>query len=510
MTNLYNRLAACFPDDRAKSFATLVAGRRVSYADVEAVSARYANALVALGVARGDRVAVQVDKNIEMLLLYLGCLRVGAVFLPLNTAYVASELECLLDDAEPALVVCDAKNLGEFERLSAGRYLVRTIGGASPGTLTELARIQSSVFDTIECADDELAAILYTSGTTGRSKGAMLSHGNLASNAITLRDAWRFTSDDVLLHALPIFHTHGLFVATNVVLASGSSMIFLPEFNIDLVMDVFGGATVMMGVPTFYVRLLNDNRFTRDLVSDIRLFISGSAPLPADVHREFKHRTGHDILERYGMTETSINTSNPIDGDRVAGTVGLPLPGISIRITDPQNGAVLPRGEIGMIEISGPNVFRGYWKIPERTKGEFRDNYFISGDLGFIDDRGYISIVGRQKDIIIAGGLNIYPAEVEKAIGDLPLVREVAVIGLPHPDLGEGVAAVIVPAEPGNIDDSAIVAELNGKLARFKQPRAILLMDSLPKNVMGKVQKALLREQFKDTFQGQGSAKMTT
>jgi len=276
------------------------------------------------------------------------------------------------------------------------------------------------------------------------------------------------------------------------------------------VMDVFGGATVMMGVPTFYVRLLNDNRFTRDLVSDIRLFISGSAPLPADVHREFKHRTGHDILERYGMTETSINTSNPIDGDRVAGTVGLPLPGISIRITDPQNGAVLPRGEIGMIEISGPNVFRGYWKIPERTKGEFRDNYFISGDLGFIDDRGYISIVGRQKDIIIAGGLNIYPAEVEKAIGDLPLVREVAVIGLPHPDLGEGVAAVIVPAEPGNIDDSAIVAELNGKLARFKQPRAILLMDSLPKNVMGKVQKALLREQFKDTFQGQGSAKMTT
>ena len=503
MTNLYRRLEACFPDDRNTLFVKLPGGETLSYGEAEAASARYANALGALGVVAGDRVAIQVRKNIEMVLLYLGCLRAGAVLLPLNTAYVACELQYFLDDAEPTLVVCDPADAASIAGLVGDGCTVQTIGGEDGGTLPALARAQSGRFETVACEDDDLAATLYTSGTTGRSKGAMLSHGNLASNALTLRHAWRFTADDVLLHALPIFHTHGLFVATNVVLASGASMIFLPEFQIDAMIEWIGEATVMMGVPTFYTRLLADGRFTRELAAHMRLFISGSAPLPADVHEEFRERTGHAILERYGMTETNMSTSNPYEGDRVAGTVGPPLPGVSVRITDPETGAVLPQGEIGMIEINGPNVFRGYWRMPERTASEFRDGYFISGDLGFIDERGYVSIVGRQKDLIIAGGFNIYPAEVEKAIASLPMVREVAVIGLPHPDLGEGVAAVVVPREPVGADAEALLAGLRGRLARFKQPRAMIFVDSLPKNAMGKVQKAALREQYRDRFQGE-------
>ena len=506
MTNLYSRLEACFPDDSDAVFAWLPGGETLSYVALEAASARYANALGALGVAPGDRVAVQVGKNAEMLLLYLGCLRAGAVLLPLNTAYVACELQYFLDDAEPALVVCDPADAGSIAGLVAGGCAVHTMGGEDGGTLPAFARAQPSSFDTVSRRDDDLAAILYTSGTTGRSKGAMLSHGNLASNAFTLREAWRFTADDVLLHALPIFHTHGLFVATNVVLAAGASMIFVPEFQIDAMIDAIGRATVMMGVPTFYTRLLGDSRFTRELTAHMRLFVSGSAPLPADVHEEFSDRTGHAILERYGMTETNMNTSNPYEGDRVAGTVGPALPGVNIRITDPQSGAVLPQGEIGMIEISGPNVFQGYWRMPERTASEFRDGYFISGDLGFIDARGYVSIVGRQKDLIIAGGFNIYPAEVENVIGNLPAVREVAVIGLPHPDLGEGVAAVVVPRRAEDADAPALLAQLAGRLARFKQPRAVIFVDSLPKNAMGKIQKAALRDQYRDHFQGEANA----
>jgi len=328
----------------------------------------------------------------------------------------------------------------------------------------------------------------------------MLSHGNLASNCFTLRDCWRFTGKDTLLHVLPIFHTHGLFVATNVTLAAGANMIFLPSFDVEAVLAALPRATVMMGVPTFYIRLLNEARFTRDLVTHMRLFVSGSAPLSADIHREFYERTGHAILERYGMTETNMNTTNPYDGERIAGTVGQPLPGVAIRIADPETGRVLQTGEIGVIEIKGANVFKGYWNMPDKTAAEFRDGYFISGDLGFINPEGYVSIVGRAKDLIISGGYNIYPAEVEAALDELAQVRESAVVGVPHPDLGEGVVGVVVPANAGFDDDAALTAGLAEKLARFKQPRRIVFVDELPRNGMGKVQKTVLRDQLANTF----------
>jgi len=501
MSNLYTRLSARFPADRAKPFAALPDGTVVTYADVESASAQYAKAMRDLGVEVGDRVAVQAEKSIAMLMLYLGCLRAGAIFLPLNTAYTAGELDYFIGDAEPALFVCDPAGVDAIRALpNAAGVRVETLDIAGKGTLADRAGTASPEFETIKRSGDDLAAILYTSGTTGRSKGAMLSHGNLASNAFTLRDYWRFSADDVLLHALPIFHTHGLFVATNVVLASGASMIFQPKFDADAVVAALPQATVMMGVPTFYIRLLQHPGFTRDLVSHMRLFVSGSAPLPADIHREFQERTGHAILERYGMTETNMNTSNPYDGERIPGTVGMPLPGVDIRIADPQSGAVLPQGEVGVIEINGPNVFKGYWRMPEKTEAEFRGGYFISGDLGRIDERGYVSIVGREKDLIIAGGYNIYPAEVETAIGELPQVHEVAVIGVPHPDLGEAVVAVVVPRESGYDDAGAITAALADQIARFKQPRRVLFVSELPKNAMGKIQKANLRERYADLF----------
>jgi malonyl-CoA/methylmalonyl-CoA synthetase len=501
MANLYDTLRARFPADRSRPFAFLPDDSRLSYADVESASARFANVLIAAGVRVGDRVAVQTEKSIEMLMLYLGCVRAGAIFLPLNPAYTAGELAYFLADAEPALFVCDPTRLGEAVALSAqGTIRVETLGVAGDGTLNALAAAASPVFETVACAGDDLAAILYTSGTTGRSKGAMLSHANLASNALTLVDYWRFTGDDVLLHALPIFHTHGLFVGTNVTLASGASMIFQPKFDAQDVMAALPRGTAMMGVPTFYIRLLGEPGFGRDLVGHMRLFISGSAPLSADIHSEFAERTGHAILERYGMTETNMNTSNPYDGDRRAGTVGFPLPGVSIRIAAPETGALLPQGEVGVIEIAGPNVFKGYWRMPEKTAEEFRGGHFISGDLGFIDERGYVSIVGRAKDVIIAGGYNIYPAEVEAALDELPQVHESAVIGAPHPDLGEGVVAVIVPRDPGFADGEALIAALADRLARYKRPRKLVIVPELPKNSMGKVQKTVLRERFKDVF----------
>ncbi len=502
MTNLYTRLAAQFPADRERPFARLHDGIVLSYADVEAESARYANALREVGVGIDDRVAVQVEKSIAMLMLYLGCLRAGAIFLPLNPAYTVGELDYFIGDAQPALFVGDPRAVRETGALPAiaGTVRVETLDAAGGGTLAELAQRASPDLETVARGDGDLAAILYTSGTTGRSKGAMLSHGNLASNAFTLRDIWRFTADDVLLHALPVFHTHGLFVATNVTLASGAAMILLPGFETEAVMAALPRSTVMMGVPTFYIRLLGDARFDRELVSHMRLFISGSAPLAPDVHREFEARTGHAILERYGMTETNMNTSNPYDGDRIPGTVGLPLPGVEIRIADSATGRVLPQGEVGVIEIRGPNVFKGYWRLSEKTAAEFRDGFFISGDLGRIDERGYVSIVGREKDLIIAGGYNVYPAEVEDAIGALDAVREVAVIGVPHPDLGEGVVAVIVPREPGFADAQAISDALTDRLARFKQPRRVLFTADLPKNAMGKVQKAELRKRHAALF----------
>ena len=502
MANLYSRLSACFPAVRARPFATTTDGAVTTYADVEHRSAQFANLLASLGVTRGDRVAVQTGKSIDMLMLYLGCLRAGAIFLPLNPAYTAGELDYFMRDAQPALFVCDPAKLDKIRPLAeaAGVARVMTLGASGDGTLAQAAAMCDAAFDTVAVDDDDLAAILYTSGTTGRSKGAMLSHGNLASNCFTLRDIWRFTPDDTLLHALPIFHTHGLFVATNVTLASGSGMIFLPGFDVNEVLDVLPQSTVMMGVPTFYIRLLKEDRFTQDLVAHMRLFISGSAPLSADIHREFSERVGHAVLERYGMTETNMNTSNPYAGDRIPGAVGLPLPGVSIRIADPESGRLLPQGEIGVIEISGPNVFQGYWNMPERTRAEFHDSHFISGVLGYIDPRGYVSIVGRAKDLIISGGYNIYPAEVETALDELAQVRESAVVGVPHPDMGEGVVGVVVPMEAGFTDGAALQAALVDKLARFKQPRRIVFVDELPKNAMGKVQKTVLREQLAGTF----------
>lgn len=505
MSNLYERLSANFPEDRGRPFAYLPDGTIVTYADVDARSARYANALRSLGVTPGDRVAVQTEKSIDMLLLYLGSLRAEAIFLPLNTAYTAAEVAYFLRDAEPALFVCDpgrATASGEIAR-DAGVTRIETLDDRGGGSLAAIADGSSLIFETVDCKGETLAAILYTSGTTGRSKGAMLTHDNLASNCMALRDTWRFTSNDVLLHALPIFHTHGLFVATNVTLAAGSAMILLPRFEIDAVIAAMPRATVMMGVPTFYIRLLDDARLTADLVAPIRLFISGSAPLSADIHRAFFERTGHAILERYGMTETNMNTSNPYDGDRIAGTVGVQLPGISIRIVDPESGAVLPRGDIGMIEIAGPNVFTGYWRMPEKTQAEFHGDYFISGDLGLIDDKGYVSIVGRGKDLIICGGYNVYPAEVETVLDELPQVLESAVIGAPHPDMGEGVVAIVVPKERGFTDEASLTSALASRLARFKQPRRIIFIDELPKNGMGKVQKVVLRDLYRDSFAGQ-------
>lgn len=493
MTNLYARLASRFPESN-RPFAHLPDGGVVSYGEVEARSAGFAHVLRDHGVGIGDRVAVQAEKSIDMLMLYLGCLRAGAVFLPLNPAYTSSELDYFMRDAEPALFACDPAAVDRIAPLAAAAGVPRV---AALAALAGGAAQAPARFDTVERGDQDLAAILYTSGTTGRSKGAMLSHDNLGSNAFMIRDAWHFTRDDVLLHALPIFHTHGLFVATNAILAAGASMIFLPRFDAAEVLRQLPRATTMMGVPTFYIRLLDEPGFTADLARHIRLFVSGSAPLSADIHREFRERTGHAILERYGMTETNMNISNPYDGDRIAGTVGLPLPGVSIRIADPHSGKAMPQGQVGVIEIAGPNVFKGYWRMPEKTAAEFRDGYFISGDLGVVDARGYVSIVGRAKDLIISGGYNVYPAEVEAALDELPEVHESAVIGVPQRDLGEAVVAVVVPRDRTFDDAEAIKAGLVDRLARFKQPRAIVFVDALPKNAMGKVQKAALREQHK-------------
>lgn len=502
MSNLYAALSSKGMTQPDAIFAQLQDGTTISYADVDKMSARFANALRALGVVPGARVAVQAEKSIAFLMLYLGTVRSGAVFLPLNPAYTPSELDHFLQDAEPALLICDPSKMEVLASLAQGLGIphVETLGADGGGSLARLANAAADSFETVDLDVTDIAAILYTSGTTGKSKGAVLTHGNLLSNATTLREVWRFSSDDRLLHALPVFHTHGLFVATNVTLAAGASMIFLPRFEPDAVVDALSKATVMMGVPTFYIRLLADPRLDRTLVANIRLFVSGSAPLSAEVHREFAGRTGHAILERYGMTETNMNTSNPYDGLRVPGSVGPALPGVSIRITNPQSGDELPRGEIGNIEIAGPNVFSGYWRLPEKTAAEFHDGYFISGDLGYIDEDGYIFIVGRAKDLIISGGYNVYPAEVEAALEELQPVREAAVVGVFHPDMGEGVIAVVVPADPQTAHEAPILQALSDTLARFKQPRRIMFVNELPKNAMGKIQKKELRERFSDMF----------
>lgn len=475
-------------------------GGEISYGELFVTSGQIAAVLVASGVKPGDRVAVQVEKSANALMLYLACVRAGAVFLPLNSAYTLAELAYFIEDAEPALIVCDPAGREGIAAIARGAN-VETLDAKGEGSLMALAASMPAVFTNVARSADELAAILYTSGTTGRSKGAMLSHDNLASNALTLVDYWRFTASDVLLHALPIFHTHGLFVGTNVVLMSGASMLFVPKFDADEVMRLMPQATTMMGVPTFYVRLLDHAGLTREATRHMRLFISGSAPLLADTHRDWSARTGHAILERYGMTETNMNTSNPYDGDRVAGTVGLPLPGVAARVVNPETGEGLPPDEIGMIEVKGPNVFKGYWQNPEKTAAEFRaDGFFITGDLGKLDEHGYVHIVGRGKDLIITGGYNVYPKEVESEIDALPGVIESAVIGLAHKDFGEAVTAVVVRAKGAALDEATVVKALEGRLAKFKQPKRVFIVDDLPRNTMGKVQKNVLREQYAGTF----------
>ena len=464
---------------------------------------RTANALVSLGVAPGDRVAVHVIKSRQALALYAACVKSGAVFLPLNTAYTPRELEYFVGDSGAALFVCDPSEEAELRDIAAqtGAQL-KTLGANGEGSLTDLVAAQPAAFTAVARDKDDLAALLYTSGTTGRSKGAMLTHENLLSNARSLVEAWRFTRDDVLLHALPIFHSHGLFVATNVMLLAGGSMIFLPKFDVETVLSRLPEATTMMGVPTFYTRLLDEARFSKDLVAHMRLFISGSAPLLADTHTQFEDRTGHRILERYGMTETSMNTSNPYEGARRAGTVGFPLPGVEAKVCDPETGAELPTGEIGVLWVRGPNVFKGYWQMPEKTREELRDDgFFITGDLSLIDAEGYVHIVGRGKDLIISGGYNIYPKEIELFLDALPNVKESAVIGAPHPDFGERVIAVLVPEDGATIDAAAIQDIARRDLAGFKRPRHIEVVAELPRNTMGKVQKNQLREKFAAAFQ---------
>ena len=477
-------------------------GRSISYGDMLAKSAQLAHALLQAGVEPGDRVAVQVEKSPEAMLLYLASVRAGAVFLPLNTAYTLPELDYFFRDAEPRLVVCDPDRLSGIEpiAISVGATTL-TLGRDGRGSLTYQASRLPSDFHDVARGSDDLAAILYTSGTTGRSKGAMLSHENLASNARVLVDCWRFSADDVLIHALPIFHTHGLFVATNVVLMAGAKMLFETKFDPARILSLLPDATVLMGVPTFYVRLLQQDRLSQDAAKGMRLFISGSAPLLAETHKEWRERTGHAILERYGMTETNMNTSNPYDGERRAGTVGFPLPGVSLRVTDPEHGKPLAQGEIGMIEVKGPNVFAGYWRMPEKTKAEFRgDGFFITGDLGLIDADGYIQIVGRGKDLIISGGFNVYPKEIESEIDALEGVGESAVIGVAHPDFGEGVTAVVVRKPGSAISTADIAVAIDGRLAKYKHPKQVIFVDELPRNTMGKVQKNLLRETYKDIY----------
>lgn len=470
-----------------------------SYRDLAARSGQLANALAGLGVRPGDRVATQVEKSAEALVLYLACLRAGAVYLPLNTGYTLPELAYFIGDAEPALVICDPAREAGLTGIAAGARIA-TLDSNGQGSLSAAADTQPAEFATVARGDDDLAAILYTSGTTGRSKGAMLSHDNLASNSLTLRDYWRFTADDVLIHALPIYHTHGLFVATNVTFFAGGSLILMPKFDPDAVIAAMPQATAMMGVPTFYTRLLAHQGLTRDLVANMRLFVSGSAPLLAETHRDWSARTGHAILERYGMTETNMNTSNPYEGPRIAGTVGLPLPGVSLRIADPDTGAALPDGDIGIIEVKGPNVFKGYWRMPEKTAAEFRpDGFFITGDLGRIDGHGYVQIVGRGKDLIISGGFNVYPKEVEAEVDAIDGVIESAVIGAPHPDFGEGVTAIVV-ASDSSLDEARILAAIEGRLAKFKLPKRVVFVSALPRNTMGKVQKNLLRDTYGDLY----------
>jgi malonyl-CoA/methylmalonyl-CoA synthetase len=496
--NLYDLIASRMPADRSACALETHDGQYWRWRDLEQASARIANLLASLQLPAQSRIAVQVDKSPEALCLYLATLRAGHVFLPLNTAYQKGEIAYFIEDAEPAVVVCMPSRLADVSAIAAalGSAHVLTLSDDGSGSLIDAAAPHANEFATVACESSSLAAVLYTSGTTGRSKGAMLSHGNLASNALTLHSVWRWRQDDVLLHALPIFHVHGLFVAIHGALLSGSKMIWLPRFDAKEVVRHLPGATVFMGVPTMYVRLLDEPAFDKTAAAGMRLFISGSAPLLAETFRQFESRIGQCILERYGMSETIMLTSNPYEGHRAAGTVGLPLPDVAVRVVD-DAGKPCACDEVGGVEVRGPNVFAGYWRMPEKTREEFTaDGWFKTGDVGRFDAQGYLTIVGRSKDLIISGGYNVYPKEVESYLDDMPGVAESAVIGVPDRDFGEAVTAVVVAKAGAQLDGASMIATLKSLIASYKVPKRIHIVDELPRNAMGKVQKNELRKQY--------------
>ncbi|MES2070494.1 MAG: malonyl-CoA synthase [Pseudomonadota bacterium] len=500
--NLYALFASCFPEDKSSCCMETHDGRYYSWDDVERASAKMANLLASLKLQPDARIAVQVEKSPEALILYLATIRAGYVYLPLNTAYRAAEIAYFIEDAAPEVVVCSPLNFGWVSQLAfqAGTKHVYTLDapaeGRNSGSLLNRATAHADTFRTVHKEPDDLAAILYTSGTTGRSKGAMLTHDNLASNALVLKQAWHWQKNDVLLHTLPLFHVHGLFVASHGALLNGSKMIFLPKFDATQVLRYLPQSTVFMGVPTYYVRLLQEAGLDREACARMRLFISGSAPLLLDTFNEFTQRSGHTILERYGMSETTMQTSNPYTGQRKGGTVGLPLPGVDLRVVKTDNAACAV-DEIGDIQVQGPNVFKGYWRMPEKTAEEFTaDGYFRTGDVGKFDSDGYLSIVGRSKDLIISGGYNVYPKEIESFIDEMDGVAESAVIGVPHAEFGEAVTAVVVLRPQAQLSEAAVIAALKAGIANFKVPKRVHFVDELPRNAMGKVQKNVLRELY--------------
>ncbi len=500
--NLFFALRAAFPSNLDAVAVETDNGLNYSWRDIERATAMLANLLESLKLPAGARIAVQVEKSVEAMLLYLATLRAGYVFLPLNAAYQAAEIEYFIGNAEPAVVVCSKKNFGWVSKIAfkAGTQNVFTLDDDRTGSLLDRAAHFGDNHTVAVKGADDLAAILYTSGTTGRSKGAMLSHGNMLSNALVLKDYWGWKSGDVLIHALPIFHVHGLFVALHGALINGSKMIWCARFDPKFVVSKMPEATVFMGVPTLYVRLLNEPGLDKTAVRSMRLFVAGSAPLLIETFNEWEQKTGHTILERYGMSETAMLTSNPYQGERRGGTVGFALPGVSLRVQG-DDGKSLATNEIGGIEVKGPNVFKGYWRMPQKTKEEFTaDGFFKTGDVGKIDERGYITIVGRSKDLIISGGYNVYPAEIEGYINEMPGVAESALVGVPHPDFGEVGVAVVIAKAGVSIQADAIIAALKSKLANFKIPKQCCVVQELPRNTMGKVQKNLLREQYKALF----------